>query len=174
MQTAKNVGIAWVAKLEKKMQSPHCVSDKFINLGFVRNYKIQKNWQNNIFTKNEEELSNAWRWSEIWPLLQFYKLFWCSYTSANSSCAHPSPPPPPWLLQSIFFELGICQPRGHLPAFDTHVVSFSNIIYHRGFYSKHKHIGPSIKDGKKLYQFLKARFLDFMHVFFSLGYPPFF
>ena len=102
----------------------------------------------------------------------------------------PPPPPTPRLLQSIFLpcqsrgwvisnfymacELGICQPRGHLPAFDTHVVSFSNIIYHRGFYSKHKHIGPSIKDGKKLYQFLKARFLDFMHVFFSLGYPPFF
>lgn len=105
-------------------------------------------------------------------------------------CPSLPPPPTPRLLQSIFLpcqsrgwvisnfymacELGICQPRGHLPAFDTHVLSFSNIIYHRGFYSKHKHIGPSIKDGKKLYQFLKARFLDFMHVFFSLGCPPFF
>ena len=71
-------------------------------------------------------------------------------------------------------ELGICQPRGHLPAFDTHVVSFSKITKHRGFYSKHKHIGLSIKDGKKLYRFLKACFLDFMHAFFHyLGHPPF-
>ena len=101
----------------------------------------------------------------------------------------PPPPHPPataehfpalsvpgWVISNFYMacELGICQSRGHLPAFDTHVLSFSNIIYHRGFYSKHKHIGPSIKDGKKLYQFLKARFLDFMHVFFSLGCPPFF
>lgn len=100
------------------------------------------------------------------------------------------PSPPPGLLWSIFppcqsrgwvisnfyiaWELGICQPRGHLPAFDTHVVSLSNITKNRGFYSKHKHIGPSIKEGKKLYSFLKACFLNFMHAFFHyLGYSPF-
>ena len=54
------------------------------------------------------------------------------------------------------------------------MVSFSKITKHRGFYSKHKHIGLSIKDGKKLYRFLKACFLDFMHAFFHyLGHPPF-
>ena len=35
-----------------------------------------------------------------------------------------------WVISNFYMacELGICQPRGHLPAFDTHMVSFSNII----------------------------------------------
>ena len=56
----------------------------------------------------------------------------------------PSPPPPPGYCKALFYlpcqsrvwgisklclawRSGICQPRGHLQAFDTHVVSYPNI-----------------------------------------------
>ena len=51
---------------------------------------------------------------------------------------------------------GICQPRGHSQAFDTHAVSYQNITYTEGFTGKKKQIGSSVKDRNKLKRVVKA------------------
>ena len=60
---------------------------------------------------------------------------------------------------------GICLPRGHPRAFDTHVVSYPNVTRHGGFYWKHKQIGLSIKDAKNLQRISEACFVNFMNAF---------
>ena len=73
----------------------------------------------------------------------------------------PSPPPPsPGLLRGIYKfctarGLGICQPRGHSRAFDTHAVSYQNITIHMVLLEK-KQIGSSVKDRNKLKRVIKA------------------
>ena len=65
-----------------------------------------------------------------------------SVASVSSGCAqHPLPPPPGATPVSpeggAFFKFcaargpGICQPRGHSQAFDTHAVSYQNITTQR-------------------------------------------
>ena len=84
----------------------------------------------------------------------------------------PNPPPlPPVLLWGIFppcqsrgwvickFSTargpGICQPRGHSRAFDTHAVSYQNIITQKVLLEKTQ-IGSSVKDRNKLKRVVKA------------------
>ena len=50
---------------------------------------------------------------------------------------------------------GICQPRGHSRAFDTHAVSYQNITTQKVLLEK-KQIGSSVKDRNKLKRVLKA------------------
>ena len=78
--------------------------------------------------------------------------------SVNSTCAQP--PPPRGLLRGICKfctarGLGICQPRGHSRAFDTHAVSYQNITIHMVLLEK-KQIGSSVKDRNKLKRVIKA------------------
>ena len=86
----------------------------------------------------------------------------------------PPPPPPPELLRGVFppcqsrgwgicnfytaLGPGICQPRGHSQAFDTHAVSYKNITTQnlRRFYWKKRQIRSSVKDRDKLKRFVKA------------------
>ena len=86
-------------------------------------------------------------------------------------CAQPPPPPHPGLLRVIClprhsrggafanFALprgpGICQPRGHLRAFDTHAVSYKNITRQKVLLEK-KQIGSPVKDRNKLKRVVKA------------------
>ena len=80
----------------------------------------------------------------------------------------PSPPPPPipLLLRGICPSCqsrgwgickfctargpGICQPPGHSRAFDTHAVSYQNIITTQKVLLGKKQIGSSVKDTNKL------------------------
>ena len=73
----------------------------------------------------------------------------CLYASINSTCVQPPPPP-------HSRATGICQPRGHSQAFDTHGVSYHNITKQRVLLGK-KHIGSSVKDRNKLKRVVKAR-----------------
>ena len=50
---------------------------------------------------------------------------------------------------------GICQPRGHSRAFDTHPVSYHNITTQKVLLEK-KQIGSSVKDRNKLKRVVKA------------------
>ena len=86
----------------------------------------------------------------------------------QSIAAAPSPPPPPppatadhlpalsvpWVghLQILCCRgPGICQPRGHSRAFDTHAVSYQNITTQRILLGKKaEQIDSSVKDRKKL------------------------
>ena len=83
----------------------------------------------------------------------------------------PPPPPPPGLLRTIcppcqssgwvickFCNArgpGICQPRGHSRAFDTHAVSYQNITTQKVLLGK-KQIGSSVKDRNRLKRVVKA------------------
>ena len=83
----------------------------------------------------------------------------------------PAPPPLPGLLLGIFPPCqyrgwvickfcsargsGICQPRGHSRAFDTHAVSYHNITTQKVLLEK-KQIGSSVKDRNKLKRVVKA------------------
>ena len=51
---------------------------------------------------------------------------------------------------------GICQPRGHSRAFDTHAVSYQNITTQKVLLEKKKQIGSSAKDRNKLTRVVKA------------------
>ena len=51
---------------------------------------------------------------------------------------------------------GICQPRGHSRAFDTHAVSYQNITTQKVLLEKKKQIGSSAKDRNKLTTVVKA------------------
>ena len=86
----------------------------------------------------------------------------------------PTPPPPPlppratarYLPALSVSEVGhlqillcpgsgICQPRGHSRAFDTHAVSYQNITTQRVLLEK-KQIDSSVKDRNKLKRVVKA------------------
>ena len=64
-----------------------------------------------------------------------------SVASVSSSCAQPPPPPATaghlltrgWSIYKFCaaWGPGICQPRGHSRAFDTHAVSYQNITTQR-------------------------------------------
>ena len=65
-----------------------------------------------------------------------------SVASVSSGCAQHPPPHTPRATPvspegGVFFKFcaargpGICQPRGHSQAFDTHAVSYQNITTHR-------------------------------------------
>ena len=93
----------------------------------------------------------------------------------NNSCVMhqsiPAAPSPPGLLQGIcppcqsrgwgickFCTVGgpgICQPRGHSQAFDTHAVSYQNITSQKVLLEK-KQLGSSVKDRNKLKRVVKA------------------
>ena len=78
--------------------------------------------------------------------------------SVNSSCAQN--PAHPGLLRGIrkfctARGLGICQPRDHSRAFDTHAVSYQNITIHMVLLEE-KQIGSSVKDRNKLKRVIKA------------------
>ena len=86
------------------------------------------------------------------------------HQSIPATPRHPPPTPPPFphlgLLRGIckilhFPGLGICQPRGHSRAFDTHAVSYQNITIHMVLLEK-KQIGSSVKDRNKLKRVIKA------------------
>ena len=80
------------------------------------------------------------------------------YASVNPSCAQRPPPrataghlpalsvPGVGYLQILRCPgPGICQPRGHSRAFDTHAVSYQNITTQRILMGK-KPVDPSVKD----------------------------
>ena len=94
-----------------------------------------------------------------------------SYASVNSTCAQPPAPCPrataghlPAMSVPGVGHLqilhcpgpGICQPRGHSQAFDTHAVSYQNTTYTESFTGKKKQIGSSVKDRNKLKRVVKA------------------
>ena len=86
--------------------------------------------------------------------------------------AAPSPPPPPPGFYGAFARLvspwgwafgkfctvrgpGICQPRGHFWAFDTHAVSYQNISTQKVLLEKTQ-IASFVKDRNKLKRVVKA------------------
>ena len=84
--------------------------------------------------------------------------------SVNSSCAQPLPPgllggicPPCQSRGSGICKFctargpGICQPRGYSRAFDTHAVSYQNIITQKVLLEK-KQIGSSVKGRNKYWR----------------------
>ena len=82
------------------------------------------------------------------------------YASDNSTCAQAPPPPPFGLLRGMckFCTArgpGICHPRGHSRAFDTHAVSYRNITTQRGLLEKTQ-IGSSVKERNKFRRVVKA------------------
>ena len=89
------------------------------------------------------------------------------YSECRFSVVHQSippalraPPPPFGLLRGIckFCTArgpGICHPRGHSRAFDTHAVSYRNITTQRGLLEKTQ-IGSSVKERNKLRRVVKA------------------
>ena len=87
--------------------------------------------------------------------------------SVKFSCGQP----PRELLQGIckFCTArgpGICQPRGHSRAFDTHAVSYQNITTQKVLLEK-KQIGSSVKDRNKLQRVVKACSRFYMYVCIS-------
>ena len=94
-------------------------------------------------------------------------------SSVNSSCAQPplplSPSPPATVGHLPALSVrgsgicsfctargpGICQPRGHSRAFDTHAVSYQNITTQKVLLEK-KQIGSSVKDRNKLKRVVKV------------------
>ena len=94
-------------------------------------------------------------------------------SSVNSRCAQPPLPPPPSPPATVghlpalsvrgsgicnFCTArgpGICQPRGHSRAFDTHTVSYQNITTQKVLLEK-KQIGSSVKGRNKLKRVVKA------------------
>ena len=88
---------------------------------------------------------------------------WKLYSFNASVLMHQSIPPAPspratsGNLQILHCPgLGICQPRGHSRAFDTHAVSYQNITIHMVLLEK-KQIGISVNDRNKLKRVIKAR-----------------
>ena len=97
----------------------------------------------------------------------------CSYPLMHQSIPAPSPPPPHppeataalcppcqsrgWGICKFCNARvpGICQPRGHSRAFDTHTVSYQNITTQKVLLEK-KQIGSSVKDRNKLKRVVKA------------------
>ena len=89
------------------------------------------------------------------------------YSECRFSVMHQSippalrhPPPPFGLLRGIckFCTArgpGICHPRGHSRAFDTHAVSYRNITTQRGLLEKTQ-IGSSVKERNKFRRVVKA------------------
>ena len=90
------------------------------------------------------------------------------YASVNSSCVQTPPPPataghfpalsvPGWGICKFCAARGpgICQPRGHSWAFDTHAVSQQNTTTQKVLLEK-KQIGSSVKDRNKLKRVVKA------------------
>ena len=109
------------------------------------------------------------------------------YVYYNASVRPTPPPPHPGLLRVIClprhsrggafanFALprgpGICQPRGHLRAFDTHAVSYKNITRQKVLLEK-KQIGSPVKDRNKLKRVVKAcsRFYAYLPSLLSQNY----
>ena len=101
------------------------------------------------------------------------RMLWAHYASVNSSCAPPPPPPPPppgfcgafarlvspwgWAFGKFCTVRGpgICQPRGHFRAFDTHAVSYQNISTQKVLLEKTQ-IASFVKDRNKLKRVVKA------------------
>ena len=90
------------------------------------------------------------------------------YASVNSTCAQRPPAGPlqgicspcqsRWWGISKFCTArgqGICQPRGHSQAFDTHADSYQNITTQKVLLDK-KQIGSSVNDRNKLKRVVKA------------------
>ena len=91
----------------------------------------------------------------------------------QSITAAPSPSPPPGCCGAFALLVspggralgiykfctaqgpGICQPRGHSRALDTHAVSYQNITTQKVLLEK-KQIGSSVKDRNKLKRVVKA------------------
>ena len=59
---------------------------------------------------------------------------------------------------------GICQPRGHPRAFDTHVVSYPNITLYGGFYQKTRRLAHLLRTGKivGIFSILRSAFLHYV------------
>ena len=95
------------------------------------------------------------------------EFFLTVFASVNSTCAQPPPRDTVWHLPALSVPgaghlqilhcpgAGLCQPRGHSRAFDTHAVSYQNITTQKVLLEK-KQIGSSVKDMNKLLRVVKA------------------
>ena len=123
----------------------------------LNSINVHSNTRHSQHCKSENRLA-------VQVILEF---FLTVFASVNSTCAQPPPGDTVWHLPALSVPgaghlqilhcpgAGLCQPRGHSRAFDTHAVSYQNITTQKVLLEK-KQIGSSVKDMNKLLRVVKA------------------